>query len=92
MPGVTPVTIEDAAFVSFRALRFAQGKRSAESDRAQRGIGAGRARPLASLGVTTLYDLSRSDQIVEVVPDPSLTLADAAFGSFRALRFAQRGI
>ncbi|GIW00943.1 MAG: hypothetical protein KatS3mg058_2346 [Roseiflexus sp.] len=39
------MTIDDAACVSFRALRFAQGKRSAESE-------AGRARPLALLGVT----------------------------------------
>ncbi|GIW02991.1 MAG: hypothetical protein KatS3mg058_4394 [Roseiflexus sp.] len=28
-----PMTIEDAACVSFRALRFAQGKRSEESER-----------------------------------------------------------
>ncbi|GIV99285.1 MAG: hypothetical protein KatS3mg058_0689 [Roseiflexus sp.] len=27
------MTIDDAACVSFRALRFAQGKRSAESER-----------------------------------------------------------
>ncbi|GIW00596.1 MAG: hypothetical protein KatS3mg058_1999 [Roseiflexus sp.] len=30
---VIPMTIEDAACVSFRALRFAQGKRSEESER-----------------------------------------------------------
>ncbi|GIV99981.1 MAG: hypothetical protein KatS3mg058_1385 [Roseiflexus sp.] len=46
------MTLDNAAFVSFRALRFAQGKLSEESDRAQPGIWAGRARPLALLGVT----------------------------------------
>ncbi|GIV99493.1 MAG: hypothetical protein KatS3mg058_0897 [Roseiflexus sp.] len=40
-----PMTIEDAACLSFRALRFAQGKLSEESERV-------RARPLALLGVT----------------------------------------
>ena len=33
VPGGRPLTIEDAACMSFRALRFAQGKRSEESER-----------------------------------------------------------
>ncbi|GIW02400.1 MAG: hypothetical protein KatS3mg058_3803 [Roseiflexus sp.] len=101
------MTLDDAACVSFRAQRLVipsaatcHSERSDLSFRAQRGICAGRARPLALLGVTMpdspviggeaqeargARREARGERR-EVIP---MTLEDAACLSFRALRFAQ---
>ncbi|GIW02859.1 MAG: hypothetical protein KatS3mg058_4262 [Roseiflexus sp.] len=60
--GVIPMTIDDAACWSFRALRFAQGKRSDLSFRAQRRVipsaATGHAEPFASLRVNAARNRS----------------------------------
>ncbi|GIV99271.1 MAG: hypothetical protein KatS3mg058_0675 [Roseiflexus sp.] len=80
------MTLEDAACVSFRALRFAQGKRSAESERVAHDPSLCSGRPCRMFTGNWYGRREARGERREAIP---MTLEDAACVSFRALRFAQ---